>query len=106
MKKQLLVSNVIKFASKYGIRVLAEGVETKEELETLLELGIDLLQGFYLARPNAEIVSEIDPEIRDYIVGENIRRSKYNSEQKIYDAGDGETVSLLELPFRNTEGSA
>lgn len=96
-KKQLLVSNIIQFASKYGIKVLAEGVETKEELETLLELNIDLLQGFYLARPNAEIVSEIDADIRDFIVAESIRRSKFDNDQKIYYAEDGETISLLEL---------
>lgn len=100
MKKQLLVSNVIQFASKYGIKVLAEGVETKEELETLLELGIDLLQGFCLARPNAEIVPEIDADMRDFIIGENIRRSKFNNDRKIYYAEDGETVSLLELAVR------
>lgn len=100
MKKQLLVSNVIQFASKYGIKVLAEGVETKEELETLLELGIDLLQGFCLARPNAEVVPEIDADMRDFIIGENIRRSKFNNDRKIYYAEDGETVSLLELAVR------
>lgn len=100
MKKQLLVSNVIQFASKYGIKVLAEGIETKEELETLLELGIDLLQGFCLARPNAEIVPEIDADMRDFIIGENIRRSKFNNDRKIYYAEDGETVSLLELAVR------
>lgn len=97
MKKQLLVSNIIQFASKYGIKVLAEGVETKEELETLIELGIDLLQGFYLARPNAEILPEIDADARDFIVGESIRRSKFNNDKKIYYTEDGETVSLLEL---------
>lgn len=97
MKKQLLVSNVIKFASKYGIKVLAEGVETKEELETLLELGIDLLQGFYLARPNAKILPAIDAEKRDVIIAENIRRSKFDNERRTYAAEDGETLSLLEL---------
>lgn len=97
MKKQLLVSNIIKFASQYGIRVLAEGVETKEELETLLELGVDLLQGFYLARPSAEILPELSAEVRDFIVSENIRRSQLDNDRKIYTAKDGETVSALEL---------
>ncbi|MCM1334342.1 MAG: EAL domain-containing protein [Bacteroides sp.] len=97
LKKQLLVSNIIKFASQYGIRVLAEGVETKEELQTLLELGVDLLQGFYLARPNAEILPELRPELRDYIIGENIRRAQFDNDRKIYTAEDGETVSVLEL---------
>jgi EAL domain-containing protein (putative c-di-GMP-specific phosphodiesterase class I) len=34
-----------------GMLVVAEGVETVEERDTLLELGCDLLQGFLLARP-------------------------------------------------------
>ena len=32
--------------------VLGEGVATKEEAEVLISLGVDLLQGFYLARPS------------------------------------------------------
>jgi EAL domain-containing protein (putative c-di-GMP-specific phosphodiesterase class I) len=32
--------------------VIAEGVETEKELETLTRLGCELFQGFLLARPN------------------------------------------------------
>ncbi len=38
------------FHSK-DILVVAEGVEEKEEFECLVSLGVDLFQGFYLARP-------------------------------------------------------
>jgi diguanylate cyclase (GGDEF)-like protein len=34
-----------------GIRVVAEGVETAEQLETMRSLGCDALQGYYLGRP-------------------------------------------------------
>ena len=34
-----------------GIRVVAEGVETAEQLETMRALGCDALQGYYLGRP-------------------------------------------------------
>lgn len=34
-----------------GIKVLAEGVETKDEYAFLLDAGIDYFQGYYLARP-------------------------------------------------------
>ena len=40
-----------KFHSR-GIKVLAEGIETKEEFDYLRENGIDLVQGFYLGRPS------------------------------------------------------
>jgi len=38
------------FHSK-GIRVAAEGGEEKEEFDCLVGLGVDLFQGYYLARP-------------------------------------------------------
>lgn len=97
MKKQILVSNIIKFASKYDIKVLAEGVETKEELKKLIELGVDFIQGFYIARPSDEILQEIPEEVRDYIIEQNIRFSRYDNDRKIYNAADGEKIKLLDV---------
>ena len=36
----------------YGIKVVAEGVETKEEFDYLVSIGADYFQGYYLARPS------------------------------------------------------
>jgi EAL domain-containing protein (putative c-di-GMP-specific phosphodiesterase class I) len=33
------------------MEIVAEGIETQGELDTLLELGVALGQGFYLAEP-------------------------------------------------------
>lgn len=96
-KKQLLVSNIIQFARKYGILVLGEGVETKEELQTLIELGVDLVQGFYIAKPDSSVVAEIPQEVKRFIIGENIRLVKFNSSQNVYEAQDGETINLLDV---------
>lgn len=41
---------VLQFHAK-GILVIAEGVEEKEEFDYLVGLGVDLFQGYYLARP-------------------------------------------------------
>ena len=38
-----------------GSRVVAEGVETEAEFQALREAGIELIQGFLLARPAREI---------------------------------------------------
>ena len=60
--RQLLISGLITFAHEQNILVLAEGVESEQELRCLLNLGVDLLQGFLLARPT-EIPKEIDPKM-------------------------------------------
>ena len=49
--RQGLVRNLVKYAHERNILVLGEGVECKEEMQASVELGIDLLQGFYVAVP-------------------------------------------------------
>lgn len=49
--RRMIIENLVKLSKSKGILVLAEGVETKEELETVISCGVDLLQGYYLARP-------------------------------------------------------
>ena len=46
-----LASSIIVMAHAVGKRVVAEGVETVEQLEFLRERGCDVAQGYYLARP-------------------------------------------------------
>jgi diguanylate cyclase (GGDEF)-like protein len=46
-----LVSALSGYAVQTGGYLVAEGVETDAELQTLTELGVPLVQGFYLARP-------------------------------------------------------
>ena len=50
-KSQKIVSSIVDMAKKIGIRTLAEGVETEEQLEFLREIGCEKLQGYYIGRP-------------------------------------------------------
>ena len=52
-----VLSAVVTLCRQLGMLVLAEGVETNEELELLVELGVDLVQGFLFspAVPASEI---------------------------------------------------
>ncbi|MBB2903646.1 diguanylate cyclase (GGDEF)-like protein/PAS domain S-box-containing protein [Kineococcus radiotolerans] len=46
-----IVGAVLRLAPELGIATLAEGVETAQQLSTLLDLGCDYTQGFHHARP-------------------------------------------------------
>jgi EAL domain-containing protein (putative c-di-GMP-specific phosphodiesterase class I) len=51
--KQETLKSLVGLSRRIGALVVAEGIETEGEAITALELGVDLLQGFYLARPQA-----------------------------------------------------
>lgn len=48
-----VVTSVVRMAKWLGIPVVAEGVETKEQVEFLRSLGCDMVQGYFFARPIA-----------------------------------------------------
>ena len=50
-KDRAVVRAVVELAHSLGMRTVAEGVETPEQLAMLRELGSDLVQGFLLGRP-------------------------------------------------------
>ncbi len=58
--KQQVVSNIVEYAHKRGMMVIMEGLETAAEVGKSLELGADLLQGYFLARPG-----EVPPAINE-----------------------------------------
>lgn len=50
----ILVSTIIAMSKALGKKVVAEGVETKEHLQLLTELGCDYIQGYYFSKPLPE----------------------------------------------------
>ena len=51
VKSSHVVEHIILLAHKLGLSIVAEGVETKEQLDYLGGLNIDLIQGFYFHKP-------------------------------------------------------
>ena len=49
--RQSIVQKLLLYAKEQGIIVLAEGVETYAQMEYLVNVGVDLLQGYYISRP-------------------------------------------------------
>jgi EAL domain-containing protein (putative c-di-GMP-specific phosphodiesterase class I) len=64
--KNALVSAVTIFAKNIDARMLAGGIQTVDELASLIEMGVDLGQGFLLGRPSNGFI-EPKPEIAAFI---------------------------------------
>ena len=68
LNRQDIIKNLIAYTRKRDIKVIAEGIETKEELEKLIELRVDYVQGYYLNKPEAkpsQIREDLVQEILD-----------------------------------------
>ena len=72
--KQQILQNVVAYAHPRSMKIVAEGIETAAELRTVIELGADALQGYFLARP-AIVPGAIAPEAAA-IIRELQRRKK------------------------------
>lgn len=72
--KYALVKSMIEFSYITDISIIAEGIETKEELRTLISLGVQYGQGYYIQRPSEEI-KEISPQLITYIT--DLNKKKY-----------------------------
>ncbi|MFK8186271.1 MAG: putative bifunctional diguanylate cyclase/phosphodiesterase [Phormidesmis sp.] len=46
-----IIRSIIELGERLGMEIVAEGVETREQLEILRDLGCDNIQGFYFAKP-------------------------------------------------------
>ena len=71
--KQQFLAGLVTYAKPRSIQVLAEGVETMAELQKVLELGVDLLQGYGCARP-APVPGPIAPEAMNVLREFNARQ--------------------------------
>lgn len=46
-----IIEAVISLSQKFGVKVIAEGVETEEQMQFLKNAGCDIVQGYYISRP-------------------------------------------------------
>jgi EAL domain-containing protein (putative c-di-GMP-specific phosphodiesterase class I) len=49
--RQVAIRHIVNMCKELGARVVAEGVETVDELSCVCDLGVDFVQGYLLARP-------------------------------------------------------
>ncbi|CCJ32833.1 GGDEF domain-containing protein [Caloramator australicus] len=64
--KQAVCRNFAHLCKLTNMKLIAEGVETKDELVTLINLGIEYVQGYLISRPS-ETIQDIPSDIKEFI---------------------------------------
>ena len=65
--KQALITSFYEFSVVANMKIIAEGIETINELNTLINIGIPYGQGYLLQRPATQFL-DISPEVKDVII--------------------------------------
>lgn len=73
--RQHMVQFLVYFGRLSAIRVVGEGIESIEELDALIDLGVSFGQGYLLGRPG-QPVGRIDPELARHIVARARTRAR------------------------------
>lgn len=101
-QKQHFVKDIISFSQDNGIITLAEGVETSDELRTVIMLGVDLIQGYYTGRPSGELIESINPNIKREIREYRIKYETSGSDS-VFVAGREGRIMLAKLSEQKVE---
>ena len=72
--KFALVKGMVEFSKVSNVFLIAEGIETYEELNTLVNLGVQYGQGYLLQKPDAEIL-EIRQDVLQMLKKINIKKN-------------------------------
>lgn len=96
LKKQQLVTSIIEFCHDNQLQSLAEGVETVQELKTLIRLGVDLIQGYYTSKPKPLFLNSIAADVKDEIIKTNLE-IRPDGIKKIYAARNDSEIDILKL---------
>ena len=73
--KKALMKAFYEFSVVTNMKIIAEGIETIDELETLIQIGIPYGQGYLLQRPASEFL-ELDPQIKKVIALSNRQKKQ------------------------------
>ncbi|HEY2050654.1 MAG TPA: GGDEF domain-containing protein [Caulobacteraceae bacterium] len=75
-RQKVFLSSVCRLAHLLGVRVVAEGVETEDDFEVCRDLGCDLVQGWFVATPQADMRSIPSAYAHIAEIGAKPRRSR------------------------------
>lgn len=106
-EKVQTITALRRIAETFGTQMVAEGLETPEELRALRDLGIELGQGYLLGRPQATLAEALLPEARAVIDSREIAVLPSKTRQARSDFALGTIVIEVEpLPADATHHQA
>lgn len=86
--KYALIKTLYEFCLITDIKVIAEGIETENELNALIDIGINYGQGYLMQKPNKKL-KVIDSRLVDHILLRNKKKSiLYQSKPSTVYVGD------------------
>lgn len=62
--KQEVLKSLVRMARHLGTLIIAEGVETQEEATCLLDMDVDMIQGYFFSRPQRHDLLEVEPVLK------------------------------------------
>lgn len=65
--KQLVLEEIVRIAKKQNVFIVAEGVETRPELEKVILAGVDYIQGYYIGKPDYRLKAMEESKIKEII---------------------------------------
>ncbi|RHV91722.1 EAL domain-containing protein [Lachnospiraceae bacterium OF09-33XD] len=71
--KQKILENIVSYAHERNQQIIAEGIETMEEAVAVIQMNVDYLQGFLLAKP-ALLPPEISADMKRLIQAEAAKK--------------------------------
>jgi EAL domain-containing protein (putative c-di-GMP-specific phosphodiesterase class I) len=60
VRRQAIVKGIVVTCQLMGTELIAEGVETKAERDCLVEMGIDLIQGYWFSKPAFQALAVVE----------------------------------------------
>ncbi|MBP1585625.1 MAG: EAL domain-containing protein [Lachnospiraceae bacterium] len=94
-KSRSIVRSTISMAKDIGIKTLAEGIETEEQLKFLEEIGCGMIQGYYYGKP--EPIEDIMVHLREKGIPVELRKWRH-----FYETA-GRAARVTDYPFELVE---
>jgi EAL domain-containing protein (putative c-di-GMP-specific phosphodiesterase class I) len=100
--KQQIFKSMVFMARTLGTMIIAEGVETKEEALTVLQLGVDMIQGFYFSmslEPSECLDKNYTEQIKDLALAFRAGETEKISVKRIHNTKHHSMIGELQFEF-------